>query len=605
MSDEAVNAETEAKPWEKMDGEPDYWFNMFQQYLLQGPRRRSIAGLENQQRIERGEAPSRAVSRTWRKYSKDWKWRERAAAWDEFMSKKVTTDIDKAWSEKIMKATEVLGRLSEMGRANIYDFIKLSPDGQIIGFNEEMLKQHGYLVKKISTTRGRTESLAIELHGAQTALETVGKHLHLFDEKREDATSSEPETIVMPADAIAPGFLNVFRDIKNANHVEYVFHGGRGSTKSSFVSLVFVYLLVNNPTIHGLAVRKVANTLRDSVYAQIVWAIGELGLDDKFKCNVSPLEITYRPTGQKIYFRGADDPGKIKSIKPPFGYIGELWFEELDQFAGEEEIRKIEQSAIRGGEIAYIFKSFNPPRTAANWANRYCKTPKANQLQHASTYLDVPKEWLGKTFLEEAEHLKEVNPGAYEHEYLGIANGTGGLVFENVVLREITDDEIANFDRIHYGLDFGYFPDPLAWVKVHYDAARLTLYIFDEFRAKKMSNRELYDYLVGTKGMKPSDDLIADSAEPKSIADLREYGLSCRGAEKGPESVTYSMKWLQSLKAIVIDPRRAPETAEEFLAYELEMDKEGNFISAYPDKNNHSIDAVRYAMNNEWRRRGK
>ena len=339
-------------------------------------------------------------------------------------------------------------------------------------------------------------------------------------------------------------------------------------------------------------------------------------MTDKFKCITNPLEIEYIPTKQKIYFRGADDPLKIKSIKPAFGYIGILWFEELDSFHGPEQIRSIEQSAIRGGDEAYIFKNFNPPRTANNWANKYTQIPKETQFQHKSDYLAVPPEWLGKTFLEEAEHLKTVNPAAYEHEYLGVVNGTGEMVFENVKIRKITDEEIAQFDRVHHGLDFGYYPDPLHYARVHYDAARLTLYIYGEYRAWKQSNRDAYTALYGTrdnkgkvltkgKGLTPEDTLICDSAEPKSIADLREYGAAARGAEKGPESVKYSMKWLQSLAAIVIDNERCPYAAEEFLDYEFERTKDDEIISEYPDMNNHAIDAVRYAMNLTWRRRGQ
>ena len=259
-------------------------------------------------------------------------------------------------------------------------------------------------------------------------------------------------------DMIAPSFVDVYDDIQARGHTEYLLYGGRGSTKSSFVSLEIIDQLIQNPSCHALAMRQVGNTLHDSVYNQIVWAIGEWGLEEKFKCTTSPLEITYLPTGQKIYFRGADDPGKIKSIKPPFGYIGILWFEELDQFHGEESIRKIEQSVIRGGDTAFIFKSFNPPRTANNWANKYVRIPKETQYQHKSTYLDLKGralKWLGKTFLDEAEHLKNVNPAAYEHEYLGVANGTGGMVFENVQLRKITDEEIAQFDRVLMGTDWG------------------------------------------------------------------------------------------------------------------------------------------------------
>ena len=408
----------------------------------------------------------------------------------------------------------------------------------------------------------------------------------------------------IPADVIAPSFVNFYRDIRDHRHTEYLVFGGRGSTKSSFISLAIIYLIVNNPQLHALALRQTGNTLRDSVYSQLIWAIGELGLEDQFRYTTNPLEIIYLPTKQKVYFRGGDDPLKIKSIKPAFGYIGALWMEELDQFRGAAQVRSIEQSAIRGGDEAYIFKSWNPPRTINNWANKYAQIPKEAQYQHKSDYTQVPPEWLGKAFLDEAEHLKSVNPAAYEHEYLGVANSAGGMVFENVTIRKITDDEIAQFDRVLNGLDFGYYPDPAHYGKLHYDAARLTLYIFGEVRKWKASNRVMYD-AIKKYGYADDELLIADSAEPKSVADYREYGATARAAEKGPESVRYSMKWLQSLTSIVIDNERAPYAADEFLSYEYERTKDDEIIDAYPDKDNHAIDAARYACNRIWKRRGQ
>lgn len=546
--------------------------------------------------------------------------------------------IQAAINEKIkqiqMPAEEVLTRLAQQARVNAGEFFiykqvdVLDTNGnpiidpttgtvktqlEMVDIDWQRFKEFGYLVKKLSFTRqGRPQ---IEFHDPQKALEMIGRANQLFADKA-PTEQSEPAALSIPVDSIAPAFVNVYRDIRAHRHTEYLFFGGRGSTKSSFVSLVTIYLLVNNPQLHALATRQVANTLRDSVYNQLQWAIGELGLTDKFKCTTSPLEIEYLPTGQRIFFRGADDPLKIKSIKPVFGYIGILWFEELDSFHGPEQVRSIEQSVIRGGDEAYIFKNFNPPRTSQNWANKYVQIPKATQYQHKSDYTTVPVEWLGKTFLEEAEHLKNVNPAAYDHEYLGIVNGTGGQVFENVVIRKITDAEIAQFDRVTHGLDWGFYPDPAHYSRVHYDAARMTLYVFGEYRAWKMSNRDLYTVLYGIRdtegkvieaglGVTPEDTLICDSAEPKSVADFREYGASARGAEKGPESVKYSMKWLASLKAIVIDNERCPYSAEEFLDYEFERTVDGDLIADYPDRANHAIDSVRYATNLTWRRRGQ
>jgi len=408
----------------------------------------------------------------------------------------------------------------------------------------------------------------------------------------------------LPAELISPSFLSAYRDIKDARHTEYLFYGGRGSTKSSFVSLAVIYLLISNPTIHAVAMRHVKETLRDSVYSQLLWAIGELGIADAFHCTVSPLEMEYIPTKQKIFFRGADDPNKIKSIKPSFGHIGLLWFEELDQFHGQESVRKIEQSVIRGGDTAWIFKSFNPPPTQNNWANKYLTIPKDTQYQHRSDYLNVPVEWLGKAFIDEAEHLKSVNPKAYEHEYMGVANSDGGLVFTNVRVERISDEQIAQFDNVLHGLDWGFYPDPAHYSRVHFDAARRILYVFGELRGYKMSNEQLYKDIVAY-GYNPESILIADSAEPKSVMDFRSYGAQCRGAEKGEGSVRYGIKWLQGLTAIIIDNVRAPYSVEEFTEYEFERTKDGEIISAYPDNNNHAIDSIRYATNLIWRRKGE
>ncbi len=436
-------------------------------------------------------------------------------------------------------------------------------------------------------------------------LKTKGKHRG-WTEKIEVETHEEaPLVITLPADSIAGSFFEPYRVIKSGEKPEIILKGGRGSTKSSFVSLILIELLVNNPMFHAMATRQVANTLRDSVHSQIEWAIEYLGISHKFKSTKSPLEIAYLPTGQKIYFRGADDPLKIKSIKPKFGHIGILWFEELDQFKGSAAVRSIVQSAVRGGDNAVIIKSYNPPRSKSNWVNKDLEVPKKNRYVHDSNYLDVPKSWLGKVFLDEAEHLKKINPSAYDHEYMGMAVGTGGLIFENLDIRKITNKEISQFERPLHGLDWGYFPDPAEYGACYFDAPRLILYIYSEVRKWKHGNRAFYNAIKKEGGYKNSNLLTCDSAEPKSIADFRKFGATARGAEKGPESVTYSMKWLQSLVKIVIDPERCPYATEEFLNYEHEINKEGEYISGYPDKNNHSIDRVRYATNRIWKQRGK
>ena len=392
-----------------------------------------------------------------------------------------------------------------------------------------------------------------------------------------------------------PRFDELVFDIINHNHTQYWTDGGRGSTKSSFDSLVIIVLLINNPSVNALIVRKVGATLKDSVYNQILWAIDTLKLSAYFKATLSPLEITYTPTGQKIFFRGADDPLKIKSIKPKQGYIGITWFEELDQFKGEEEIRNILQSANRGGSLYWNFFSFNPPKSRDNWANIAIQQERPDKIAIHSTYLDVPKEWLGEQFFIDAEELKKSNPTAYEHEYLGIATGTGGAVFENIDSRTITDEEINKLGYFYYGVDFGFAVDPFVWLKLAYDKKNDALYFIDEIYQTKLGNSKAVELITEKSG---NDRVItADSAEPRTINEFRKLGLDKMiGAKKGPDSVEHGVTWLQNRKSIVIDKKRTPNAYREFTLYEYDTDKEGNFISQFPDRDNHTIDAARYAL---------
>ena len=255
------------------------------------------------------------------------------------------------------------------------------------------------------------------------------------------------------SEVLSPGLHEVHRAVRRGDVDEVVLAGGRGSTKSSFASVELVKLLLEHPECHAVVLRKVANTLRTSVYEQVAWAIGALGLAGRFELTVSPMRAVYRPTGQRILFLGLDDPGKLKSIKVPFGYIGLAWFEELDQFSGPEEIRNVEQSLFRGGSFSFAFKSFNPPAMARSWANRYALEARAGKLVHHSDYRSVPPAWLGPRFLQDAEHLAATNPTAYRHEYLGEVVGSGNAVFENLRIETITAEQLAGFERRLHGVD--------------------------------------------------------------------------------------------------------------------------------------------------------
>lgn len=438
--------------------------------------------------------------------------------------------------------------------------------------------------------RLRHDSLGTSCAGDVTAL------AYPAEEAREGgATASE---------LIARPYYPLWRDVRALGHREYWLRGGRGSGKSTFISAAILCGMLKCPDASAMIYRRVGATLRDSVYAQMIWVIERCGLEDYFDFRLSPLEIRCIPTGQRILFRGADDPGKSKSVKLARGYFGYLWFEELAEFPGMEDLRTIRASVLRGGGPGVTFCSYNPPPSALSWVNAEALVQRPGRLVHHSSYLDLPPQWLGADFIADAEALRSENERAYRHMYLGEATGTGGSVFENLRLRPIADGEIASFGATYAGLDFGWFPDPLHFARCAYDPAQRRLWIFGEYRTVRTGNAEAYRHLVDCEGLTAEEEVIADSAEMKSVCDMRAFGMRCVGATKGPGSVRASMRWLQGLREIVIDPVRCPAAAREFSQYEYERGADGGFVDAYPDRANHAIDAVRYAMNRIWMRSG-
>ncbi len=422
----------------------------------------------------------------------------------------------------------------------------------------------------------------------------------------------------------AKKYNEIFRWIMKHEKERYTFSGGRASCKSSFISLVIVMLIVMNPRYNALIIRKTAKNLRRSVFEQIVWAIDTLGIRSRFKIpksQTAALPITYtRKDGstQQIIFAGCDDPEKIKSIKVANGYFAILWVEEKTEF-NPSELQNIKISALRGGNQFYIFESYNPPSAARHWCNREANTHDPNRAVFHTTYLDIPRDWLGDAIMHDIEQTKKTNKRAYDNIYLGIATGTGRGIFENIELREITDDEINAFDYVYNGIDWGYYPDPFAWGRMSYDARKATLYIYDELYLYKHGNIQasnaLQKYLesqcLDADG-KPrfnvmTDRIVADSAEPKSINDFYKWGWNIRGAKKGAGSMEAGYKWLQGLRAIVIDPVRCPRIADEFTLYEHEIDKRtGEILSGYPQgQPDHGMALVRYALEPVWRHGGE
>ena len=423
---------------------------------------------------------------------------------------------------------------------------------------------------------------------------------------------------------IAPVYYPIHADIEAAGHQYYNLPGGRGSAKSSFVSLEIVNGVMKDQTgcSNAIVFRRTANTMRESVYAQIAWAIDMLGANSFWRGNVSPMSWTYLPTGAVILFRGLDDSNKLRSIKPKKGTFRFIWLEEFSELPGENFTRSVMQSVIRGGGNFAVFRSFNPPISKSNWANVFISQPDDRALTLHTSYLDIPPEWLGEGFLYEAERLKSINPKAYDHEYMGLAVGAGGEVFPNIEERTLTDEEIDNLGYIYHGVDFGFAQDPAVLMRVAYDNKHDTIYLLDEFYKKHCSNRELaeeiyrrgYDKtgryssyvspIYGYSSTLETSTIICDCAEPKSIADLQVEGLKAIACRKFPGCVLYRIKWLQNRK-IVIDPARTPNAYREFVNYQYETDKDGVFLSDVPDKDNHCIDATAYALDRLIYRRGE
>lgn len=398
-------------------------------------------------------------------------------------------------------------------------------------------------------------------------------------------------------DIISKNFYKAHILIKEHKYLNYIFKGGRLSGKSSFIPIEIIFNMMKDAEIdkhtHCVAIRKVKDTLQDSVYNNFLWAIDLLGVQQLWKATKSPLKIVYLPTGQEIKFRGCDDPTKIKSLKFKKGYPKYIWFEEFDEFFGMEEIRSIKQSLLRGGESFLTFFSVNPPRNPRHWCNKELSKNDSDTFKHHSTYLEMPPEWIGEVSIKEAEKLKISDFKSYQHEYLGIAIGDAGKVFQNIIQRTISNLEIQQFENISRGIDWGFANDPCHYCVNNFDSKRNKLYIFHEIQQIQLSNYK-FSEMIKKENIK-NEIIYCDSAEPKSISEMRDYRLKVVGAKKGADSVEYGVKWLQSLDEIIIDASRCFKTFEEFMLYEYMKDKSGNVISRYVDKDNHSIDAVRYS----------
>lgn len=415
-------------------------------------------------------------------------------------------------------------------------------------------------------------------------------------------TSRKKRKQLKISDLLTPRFYPLYSAWKSNKYTRLVCKGGRGSAKSTNIALILVVDLMQYP-VNTICFRKVGETLRKSVYEQIKWAIKFLGVEEYFEYKLSPLEIIYKERGNKFIFMGVDDPQKSKSIKEAQFPVARYWFEELAEFKNEDEVETVLNSIFRGklekGLIYKGFFSYNPPKMKHNWVNKKYNYSfiENNVYVHHSTYLENPH--ISEEFIKEAEAVKAKDETKYRLVYMGEPIGNGLVPFPNLEIREIEASEIAGLERFRNGIDWGYGVDPLAFVRWGYDKKKGIIYALDEYYGVGLKNRNLANYIL-SKGY---DELVmCDSAEPKSIDELKEYDISAWGAKKGAGSVEYGEKWLADLEAIVIDPKRTPNISREFEMIDYDTDRDGNPLPRLVDKNNHTIDATRYAFSNDMKK---
>lgn len=396
------------------------------------------------------------------------------------------------------------------------------------------------------------------------------------------------EVNIKLSDCIGEKYFDLFDDMQKGNHLHYWLKGGRGSLKSSFAAIYVIYnMFIDTDITHCVALRKVKDTIKDSIFTNLLWAINLLHLNDHFTVTQSPMKISKGES--TILFRGCAnqaDYEKIKSIKFKDGYLKYILYEELTEFSGVDEITNINQSLFRGTNEGIAIYMYNPPPSKLNWVNQECKVDRSDRLIHHSTYLDVKQNWLGRIFINEAETIKKINERKYNHMYLAEEIGEGLEIYPNVHIQTIPD---INFDKIYRGLDFGFAADASCYLEMYFDKSRDELYIFREVYGHGLTNNQLADSINCNKL------IYADSAEPRTINELNLKGMNVIGAKKGKDSVEHGIKWLSFLNKIIIDRKRCPHTASDFETYELEKDKNGNIIKNYP-KEPHASAAVRYGL---------
>lgn len=434
----------------------------------------------------------------------------------------------------------------------------------------------------------------------------------LWRDRRDERPAEAPAAAPSPDFGLllAPPFLSIHRAVAAGTVTDVWEAGGRGSTKSSSISLEICEMLRRDPEANALVMQRWGTDIRNGTFAQMAWALDKLGMAGDWEQAQSARRIRNRETGQLILFRGGDDPRKTKGVKFERGRCAALWLEEVDQFRGMADVRTIRQSVTRGEGHQVRFYSFNPPRTRDSWANaefeRLASSGDPSVICSRTTYLDVPPEWLGPQFIADAEGLREADGESYRHEYLGEAVGVGGDVFPRAVYEPITDEAVRGFDRLYAGQDWGWWPDPWAFTLSAWEPSTRTLYTFAEAGGNRLQPGESAEMVrriltwpeEGPDGRAAPTyhplPVLSDDADPGSIRAHRDAGVNARAAGKGGNRML-SYQWLAGVRW-VIDPARCPNLAREARAKQYDRTRDGEWVNSIPDGDDHWIDATRYAL---------
>jgi len=400
-------------------------------------------------------------------------------------------------------------------------------------------------------------------------------------------------------DIVSPAFYKLHHLVIDSYFTQFWLSGGRGSTKSSFIAIEIILGIMENPDANAICFRKTEAAIRDSLYDTFKWAINTLGVSHLWTAGLSPFNIVYNPTGQVIRLRGLDKPEKRKSAALEKGYFKYLWFEELAEFNGMDEVRNVSQSYIRGTNERQIrLYSYNPPREPTAWVNKEKDREVANRFIQHSTYLDVPPEWLGQEFLKDAKELQESDDTLYQCEYMGLSVGlTDSVVFNGKYV--VQEFKPQDWWSSLMGADWGFANDPNVlvkiWIAPHQEYGTNCLYIEYAQFGYRVDNNDipaLYDLVPDSE----KHLIRADCAAPATISQLKGEGYNIIAADKWPGSIEDGIRFLRSFDKIIIHPR-CDKMVEEARMYSYKIDRITKDITTkLVDDYNHGWDSVRYAL---------